>query len=176
MTHKTVAAANPVGVPRPDPARELLQELCASKDLHDFLESDLLPEYRAQHAAELADMEAEYRRRKSAAWQAARAYLANPVQPTLATPLSGLIEELQRTHDEIVEMDYGKESGVTLLLQRAATALADAYRQGAEAMREAAAKACDEYPRRDPAEDGSGYWAAAECAEQIRALPLEPPK
>ena len=34
----------------------------------------------------------------------------------------------------------------------------------------------DAYHITSPAEDGSGYWAAAECAEQIRALPLEPPK
>ena len=30
------------------------------------------------------------------------------------------------------------------------------------------AKVCDEYPRRDPAEDGSGYWAAEDCAAAIR--------
>lgn len=31
-------------------------------------------------------------------------------------------------------------------------------------------RVCDDYPTRDPAEDGSGYWAAAECADRIRAL------
>ena len=27
---------------------------------------------------------------------------------------------------------------------------------------------CEDYPSRDPAEDGSGYWAADECANAIR--------
>jgi hypothetical protein len=35
---------------------------------------------------------------------------------------------------------------------------------------EEAAKVCDDYPKRDPAEDGNGYWAAEECAAAIRAL------
>lgn len=35
---------------------------------------------------------------------------------------------------------------------------------------EAAAKVCDGYPQRDPAEDRDGYWAAEECAEAIRNL------
>jgi hypothetical protein len=35
---------------------------------------------------------------------------------------------------------------------------------------EQAAVKCDEYPLRDPAEDGNGYWAAEECAAAIRAL------
>ena len=38
----------------------------------------------------------------------------------------------------------------------------------AECERERCAKVCDEYPQRDPAEDGNGYWAAAECAAAIR--------
>lgn len=35
---------------------------------------------------------------------------------------------------------------------------------------EAAARVCDEYPQRDPAQDGNGWWAAEECADAIRAL------
>jgi hypothetical protein len=38
----------------------------------------------------------------------------------------------------------------------------------AERERERCAKLCDEYPQRDPGEDGNGYWAAAECAATIR--------
>jgi hypothetical protein len=41
---------------------------------------------------------------------------------------------------------------------------------------EQAARVCDEYPQRDPAEDGSGYWAAEECAKTICALITQPPK
>jgi hypothetical protein len=37
-----------------------------------------------------------------------------------------------------------------------------------EEQREQDARICDEYPQRDPAEDGNGYWAAAECARVIR--------
>lgn len=33
---------------------------------------------------------------------------------------------------------------------------------------EQAAKIADTYPKRDPAEDGNGYWAAEEVAKQIR--------
>lgn len=40
----------------------------------------------------------------------------------------------------------------------------------AKQMQEACAKICDEYPLRDPAEDGNGYWAAEECTKAIRAL------
>ena len=29
------------------------------------------------------------------------------------------------------------------------------------------AKICREYPKRDPAEDGNGYWAADDCAKAI---------
>lgn len=46
-----------------------------------------------------------------------------------------------------------------------AHALADAERRGLER----AAKVADEYPQRDPAEDGNGYWAAWEIAKTIRA-------
>lgn len=35
---------------------------------------------------------------------------------------------------------------------------------------EQCAKVCDDYPKRDPAEDGNGYWAAEECAAAIRAM------
>jgi hypothetical protein len=35
---------------------------------------------------------------------------------------------------------------------------------------EMAAKECENYPKRDPAEDGSGYWASENCAEAIRKL------
>jgi hypothetical protein len=41
---------------------------------------------------------------------------------------------------------------------------------GKRAGLEQAAKACEDYPMRDPAEDGNGYWAAEECAAAIRAL------
>ncbi|MCA0214570.1 MAG: hypothetical protein LCH79_15500 [Proteobacteria bacterium] len=34
--------------------------------------------------------------------------------------------------------------------------------------RDVAVKVCEEYPQRDPAEDGSGYWAANECADAIK--------
>lgn len=37
-----------------------------------------------------------------------------------------------------------------------------------EKEREECAKVCDEYPRRDPAEDGNGYWATQDCAAAIR--------
>lgn len=37
-----------------------------------------------------------------------------------------------------------------------------------------AAKVCDQYPQRDPGEDGNGYWAAEECAKSIRALKSTP--
>lgn len=33
---------------------------------------------------------------------------------------------------------------------------------------ERCAQLCDQYPERDPAEDGNGYWAAADCAQAIR--------
>jgi len=36
------------------------------------------------------------------------------------------------------------------------------------AILEYAAVKCDEYQKRDPAEDGSGFWAAENCAEAIR--------
>jgi hypothetical protein len=35
---------------------------------------------------------------------------------------------------------------------------------------ELAAKECENYPKRDPAEDGNGYWASENCAEAIRKL------
>ena len=39
---------------------------------------------------------------------------------------------------------------------------------------EDAAKVCDEYPQRDPAEDGNGYWAAENCYNAIRQLLISP--
>ena len=42
-------------------------------------------------------------------------------------------------------------------------------REGAEREREECAQVADEYPNRDPAEDGNGYWAAEEIAKAIRA-------
>mgnify|MGYP001497766092 CR=1 FL=1 len=47
-----------------------------------------------------------------------------------------------------------------------ALALVEAERRGIER----AAEVADRYPERDPAEDGSGYWAAEEIAAAIRKL------
>lgn len=38
---------------------------------------------------------------------------------------------------------------------------------------ELAAKECENYPKRDPAEDGNGYWASENCAEAIRKLKVK---
>jgi len=46
----------------------------------------------------------------------------------------------------------------------------EGFQLGYKAGIEAAAKVCDEYPQRDPAEDGNGYWAANNCADAIRQL------
>lgn len=41
---------------------------------------------------------------------------------------------------------------------------------------EAAAKVADEYPLRDPGEDGNGYWAAEEIAAAILDIPVAEPE
>lgn len=51
-----------------------------------------------------------------------------------------------------------------LLAQAIEMALGEAVKEE----REACAKVADEYPKRDPAEDGNGYWAAEEIAAAIR--------
>jgi len=53
---------------------------------------------------------------------------------------------------------------------------ADLVRATAQGM-ERAAVICDQYPARDPAQDGNGFWAAENCAEAIRseASRLQPP-
>jgi len=47
------------------------------------------------------------------------------------------------------------------------------YQAGAEEMKKSAAKVCADYHKRDPAQDGNGYWAAENCYETIRQLPIE---
>lgn len=46
----------------------------------------------------------------------------------------------------------------------------DGLKEGFGSAIEEAAMVADKYPQRDPAEDGSGYWAAEEIASSIREL------
>lgn len=57
---------------------------------------------------------------------------------------------------------------MTVIVDDVLTALIAKVRGGE---RERCAVICDDYPKRDPAEDGNGYWAAAECAALIRKEP-----
>lgn len=64
---------------------------------------------------------------------------------------------------------WGKQTGLyEILVEAVVVAISEARR---EAFMEAA-KVADEYPLRDPAEDGTAYWAAEEIAKCIRGQAL----
>lgn len=63
------------------------------------------------------------------------------------------------------EIAVGPRDSAEFYITLIVKALADARRW----VWEEAAKVADEYPQRDPAEDGNGYWAAQEIAQAIRA-------
>lgn len=66
-----------------------------------------------------------------------------------------------------IALDPAVSSDAQALIDQGRAELAEVKKALAEE-RERCAKICDEYPLRDPAEDGNGYWAAAECARMIR--------
>ena len=84
-----------------------------------------------------------------------------------------MLNEEQRTRlavlvaDHSEWLDHGRGNYTPDAVREYVNALLAAER---ERVIEGCAAVCDEYPRRDPAEDGNGYWAAEECAAAIRAL------
>lgn len=71
---------------------------------------------------------------------------------------------------EIERIYSGHCDGVVMRMRDALEAIAlHFYERGRLAEREACAKVCDDYPKRDPGEDGNGYWAAENCAAALRS-------
>lgn len=85
-------------------------------------------------------------------------------------PLAKISAARKRLIEKEMKMPKIDVEALWQLAERTRPNSGSTYYQFARLILEEAAKACEEYPKRDPSEDGNGYWAAENCAAAIREM------